>query len=126
MPAAFQQLLEASRIVEEHFRDVCDIEFTVQSDQVFINQVRLGTPRSPIANLRFALQFLAEGKIGPQEVLRRVAPAEVAAWLLLTIKNGSALRLLGKGLPACHGIATGKVIFQASDAVNCAAADEVL
>ncbi|MHB8522843.1 MAG: PEP-utilizing enzyme [Limisphaerales bacterium] len=120
MPSAFQQLVEAGKIAEQHFRDVCDMEFTVQNDQLFINAVRPGK-RSQIANVRFALQFLAKGKIGPQDVLRRVPPSDIAAWLLPVIENGSALRIVGNGLPACPGVATGKVVFRASDAVQSAA-----
>jgi len=117
MPAAFQQLVEAGRIAEQHLRDVCDMEFTVQNDQLFVLEVRQGK-RTPIANLRFALQFLAEGKIGPQDVLRRVAPTDIAAWLMPVITNASALRLLGSGLPACAGLATGTVAFQVSEVLE--------
>jgi phosphohistidine swiveling domain-containing protein len=120
MPSAFRQLANAADIAEKHFRDVCDIEFTVQNGQVFVLGVRPAR-RTPVANIRFALQFFAEGKIGPQEVLRRVAPSDVSIWLLPLIRNRRALRLVGRGLPASSGVATGKVVLQASDALNLAA-----
>ena len=116
----FQQLVEAGRIAEKYFRDVCDMEFTIQNGRLFVLAVRPGR-RSSIANLRIALQFLVENTIDPQDVLRRVSPTDIATWLLPVITNGSALRLIGNGSPACAGVATGKVVFRASDALDCAA-----
>ena len=110
MPSAFRQLTEVRDIAERHFQDVCDLEFSVQAGQLFVHQARRAS-RTSIANLRFALQFLVEGKIGPQDVLRRVSPSDIATWLKPVITNGSALRLVGTGLPACAGVATGKVVF---------------
>ena len=120
MPSAFRHLTEAREIAERHFQDVCDMEFSVQNGQLYILQA-CRAKRTPIANLRFALQFLVEGKIGPQDVLCRVSPSDVATWLLPVIENGNDLRLVGNGLPACAGIATGKVVFRSSDALDCAA-----
>ncbi len=96
------------------------MEFIVQNGRLFVTSVR-PAKRSGIANVRFALQFLTEGKIGPQDVLRRVSTSDIAVWLLPVIENRSALRLAGNGLPACPGVATGKVVFRASDAVQNAA-----
>lgn len=120
MPCAFRQMVEAREVAERYFQDVCDLEFSVQDGQLYILQARRAK-RSSIANLRFALQFLVEGKIGPQDVLRRVSPPDIAAWLLPVIENGSALRLVGKGLPTSGGVATGTVVFRASEAADCAA-----
>jgi len=119
MPSAFRQLAEAREIAERHFQDVCDLEFSVQDGQLYVLQARRAN-RTSIANLRFALQFLVEGKIGPQDVLRRISPTDIAAWLTPVITNGSALHCLGNGLPACAGVATGKVVFRSSDALDCA------
>jgi len=77
MPAAFQQLVEAGRIAEQHLRDVCDMEFTVQNDQLFVLEVRQGK-RTPIANLRlhfsFSLKARLDRKMCSAESLRLILP----------------------------------------------------
>src|ERR1041385_5210369 len=120
MPLAFQQLAKAAEVAEAHFQDVCDMEFSVQDGELYVLQTR-PAKRSPIANLRFALQFLVEGKIAPHEVLRRVSHADIAAWLKPVITNPRALRHLGNGLPAGVGVATGIAVYRSSDAVEYAA-----
>jgi len=117
MPSAFKQLCEVGRMAEQYFRDVCEMEFTVQNDHLFVLALRPGK-RSQIANLRFALQFLAEGKIGPQDVLRRVSPSDFTTWLVPVIRNGKDLRLVGRGIPACEGVATGRVAFHSDHALE--------
>jgi len=113
-PAVYQQLLRVRTIAEKHFRDVCDIEFTVEAGRLFVLNVR-PAKRSHVANLRFALQFLAEGLITPQEFLGRISSKDVADLTTSTILNLHSLPLLGSGLPACSGAATGQVVFRVSD-----------
>ena len=68
MPDAYRQLLDVRDRLENHFRDMCDIEFAIQEGRLFVLNVRPGK-RTPRANLKFLLQFLSEGKIGIRDVL---------------------------------------------------------
>jgi phosphohistidine swiveling domain-containing protein len=117
----YQQLLQVRRVAEKHFRDVCDVEFTVEGGRLFVTNVRLAK-RSSISNLRFALQFLAEGLITPQEALCRITPSNVAELMRPTIRNSDCLPTLGHGIAACPGGATGRVSFRASDVLRLAQA----
>lgn len=119
LPDVYQQLLQVRESLESHFRDVCDIEFTVQDGRLFILNAR-PAKRTPCANLKFALQFLSEGKIGITDVLDRVKLADVEDFIRPEIRNKSSLALLGRGLPACAGAATGEIVFDTSDAVRLA------
>ena len=114
LPDAFAQLLEIKRIAETNFRDVCDLEFTVQDGRVFLIQVRTGK-RTGIAAVRFAIQLMLEGKIGPIDVLTRISPRNVAEIVSPTIENPQDLRMVGSGLPSCSGIATGKIAFTSKE-----------
>jgi len=119
MPDTYQQLVRAREVLEDYFCDACDIEFTIEKGQLFILNARIAK-REPRANLRFALQFLAEGKIGIADVLRRVKPVDVEYLTLPEIRNRRSLELLGRGLAAGAGVATGRIVFDASDAIRLA------
>jgi phosphohistidine swiveling domain-containing protein len=117
LPDVYQQLVQARNAIEDHFRDVCDIEFTVEKGRLFILNVR-PAKRSGRASLRFALQFFSEGKIGIAEVLNRVRPRDIEEFIEPEIRNKSSLTLVGQGLPASSGAAAGKVVFNATDAIK--------
>ena len=108
MPDVYRQLLDVRDRVENHFRDMCDIEFTIENGRLFILNVRPGK-RTPRANLVILLQFLSEGKIGIRDVLARVRLADVENCCTPEIHNLDSLRYLGQGLPACGGAATGEM-----------------
>lgn len=101
-------------ILENHFKDVCDIEFVVQEGKLYILNTRIAK-RTPKANLRFALQFFQEGKIGIDTVLTIVKPVDIEDIVSSEVLNKSSLNLIGTGLPASIGIATGKIVLCASD-----------
>jgi len=107
-PQVYEHLCEVRRILEKNYRDVCDFEFTVQNGKLYVLNVRTAR-RTPEANLRFALQFFQEGKIGLSEAVSRVSPEDVESLVRPIIVNESELVPLGTGLPVCCGAATGRL-----------------
>jgi phosphohistidine swiveling domain-containing protein len=113
-PDEYKELLKFKEKLEIYFKDVCDFEFTIQEKKVYLMQARIAK-RTSRANLRFALQFFQEGKISIGDVLVRIRPEDIEDIASLCIKNKTKLTLLGKGLPASSGIATGKIALRYSD-----------
>jgi len=109
-PKVYKHLLEVRDSLETHFRDVCDFEFTVEEGRLYIVNVR-PAKRTREANLRFALQFYQEGKIGLSEAVARVSPEDVEAIGRPEIVNEGALDILGTGLAASPGVATGRLVL---------------
>ncbi len=110
MPDVYKQLLGVGNRVECHFRDMCDIEFTIENGQLFILNVRPGK-RTPRANLVILLHLLSEGTINIRDVLARVRLVDVEDFCTPQIRNLDSLEYLGHGLPACGGAATGEIAF---------------
>jgi pyruvate,orthophosphate dikinase len=123
MPQAFEQLNEIGKILEKHYKEVQDIEFTVQKGRVWMLQTR-NAKRTGFAAVRIAVDLVNEGLITSDEALNpRRIPADDLNQLLQPIfdpkaKKGaqSEGRLLAKGINAGPGAATGKICFHASDA----------
>lgn len=113
-PDVYKKLLQIKEISENHFKDVCNIVFTVQEKEVYVMQVRKAK-RTPKANLRFALELFQEGKIGIGDVLARIKLEDIEDIASPFIKNKTKLTLLGKGLPASRGICTGKIVLRGAD-----------
>jgi phosphohistidine swiveling domain-containing protein len=107
-----QTQLESIRaLLEAHTgNDVCDVEFTVEDGKLYVVEARRAR-RSPIANLRFALQFLEEGQITLPEALRRVRPEDVHACLAPHIASEKHLQKVGTGMPVSSGAATGHALL---------------
>jgi phosphohistidine swiveling domain-containing protein len=120
-PTVYQQLLQVRKIAEKHYRDVCDIEFIVENGRIFVTQVR-PSKQTSVARIRTTLAFLDEGLITPKEALSRITSGNVAEMLRSTILNRSRLPIVGTGLPAFAGSATGQVAFSAWDAIRLAQA----
>ncbi|NOZ78835.1 MAG: pyruvate, phosphate dikinase [Acidobacteria bacterium] len=125
----WDQLLEARKILEDHFRDMQDIEFTVERGKLWLLQTRTAK-RTGLAAIRIAVDMVDEGRIEPAEALRRVEPEQLNQ-LLRPIFDPEELarakaekRVVAKGLPAGPGAATGRVVFNAPDAVDKARAGE--
>src|SRR4030042_7129741 len=113
-PTLYQELLQIKDILENHYHEMCDIEFTIERGKLYILNTCIGK-RNPKANLRFALQFFQEGNIVITEVLKRIKPADVEEFTNPELLNRKVLKLVGKGLPASAGISTGKIALCASD-----------
>lgn len=123
MPAVYQQLLQVRDTLEAHFGDMQDMEFTVERGRLFVLQTRSGK-RTGSAAVRIATDMVAERRLSPQQALLKM-DAEGITQLLAPVFSGAdkdkALaegRLLGKGLNAGPGAATGRVVFRAADAVE--------
>lgn len=122
MPKAFGALRRICQLLERHFRDVQDIEFTIENEKLWLLQTRTGK-RTGFAALRVAVDMVSERIISQREALLRVEPDQLNQ-LLRPIFDQQAKerahqekRLLGRGLPAGPGAATGRIVFHAEDAV---------
>jgi pyruvate,orthophosphate dikinase len=130
-PVAYKQLYEIRKKLEKHYKDMQDIEFTVEDKKLFMLQCRNGK-RTGFAGVRIAVEMVDEKLIGKDEALRRVEP-EALNQLLRPVFDGAAKaaavkegRLLAKGLPAGPGAATGRIVFFADDAEAWAAKGETV
>ncbi len=117
MPDIYQQLLKAETKLENHYRDMQDVEFTIQEGRLWMLQTRNGK-RTGAAMVRIAMELLRQGMIDEKEALRRVN-AERLNELLHPVFDPAALktaRVIAHGLPASPGAATGQVVFFADEA----------
>ncbi|MDI6823894.1 MAG: pyruvate, phosphate dikinase [Bacillota bacterium] len=115
MPATYRQILDVARLLEEHYRDVQDIEFTVQEGKLYVLQTRSGK-RTARAAIRTAVDMVREGLITREEAIGRVDPAQVVQMLHRGVDPDFRTPPLATGLPASPGAATGKVVFDADRA----------
>jgi len=119
MPAAYKQLMEIQEKLEGHYKDMQDIEFTIQDGKLWLLQTRNGK-RTGAAMLKIAVDLLSEGKIDEKAAMMRVEPNKLDE-LLHPVFDVNALKtakLIGKGLPASPGAATGQIVFFADEAKN--------
>ena len=114
-PEVFQQLLDLCRLLEHHFRDMQDIEFTVEKGKLYLLQTRSGKRTAP-ASIRVAVDMVKEGLLTKQESLLRVLPSHVEQLVHRQIDPNYEIRPIATGLPASPGAATGKVIFDTDEA----------
>ncbi|HSW10734.1 MAG TPA: pyruvate, phosphate dikinase [Bacillota bacterium] len=115
LPEAHAQLERYARLLEAHYRDMQDIEFTVEQDRLYILQTRSGK-RSVAASIRVAVDLAEEGVIDREAALLRVEPEALARLLHPTIDSRAALDVLATGLPASPGAATGSIALDADSA----------
>ena len=115
MPAAYAELVKVRETLERHYRDMQDIEFTVQSNKLYMLQTRNGK-RTAAASLKIAVDMAREGLIDHTEAVKRVNPAALDQLLHPTLDPKAPRRLLAKGLPASPGAASGIVVFSADEA----------
>lgn len=116
-PAIHAELLHHARTLEVAHADMQDIEFTVESGRLWLLQTRSGK-RSPAAAVRLAVAFGREGRISPEEALRRVRPEHVVALLREHVEPGArqAAGVVAAGRPACPGLARGVVVVDVDEA----------
>ena len=115
MPEVFQQLCEVRNRLEAHYKEMQDIEFTVQSGTLYMLQTRTGK-RTAAAALKIATQMVEEGLIDEAEAVRRVDPAALDQLLHPTLDPQAERKVIAKGLPASPGAASGEVVFSADRA----------
>ncbi len=120
MPAVYNQLIEVAQTLESHYRDMQDIEFTVENNVLYMLQTRSGK-RTAGAALKIAVDMAAEGLITEQEAVLRLEPAQLDQLLHPTISPNATRDMLVQGLPASPGAAVGKVVFSSDKAAEMAA-----
>ncbi|CAO3398956.1 pyruvate, phosphate dikinase [Azospirillum palustre] len=123
MPEVFNQLNEVRLKLEKHYRDMQDIEFTVQQNKLFMLQTRNGKRTAPAA-LKIAVDLASEGVIDQNEAVRRIDPASLDQLLHPTLDPKADRKIIAKGLPASPGAASGKVVFTADEAEQMAGKGE--
>ncbi len=117
LPEAYDELYRTQALLEEHYRDMQDIEFTVQEGRFYILQTRSGK-RTGRASVRIAVEMVREGMIDEKEALLRVSPDHVQSFLLPMVDPDAPRDVIAQGLPASPGGATGVVVFSADEAVT--------
>ncbi|ACI51786.1 pyruvate, phosphate dikinase [Gluconacetobacter diazotrophicus PA1 5] len=114
LPEAYRELLAVRDILERHYRDMQDIEFTVQNNRLYMLQTRTGK-RTAAAALRIAIAMAEEGLITHEEAIRRVPPSSLDQLLHPTLDPDAPRTMLSRGLPASPGAAAGAIVFSAED-----------
>ena len=125
MPDVFKQLNDVRLLLEKHYRDMQDIEFTVQQHKLWMLQTRTGKRTAPAA-LKIAVDMAREGLIDQKEAVKRIDPASLDQLLHPTLDPKAEKKVLAKGLPASPGAASGKVVFSADTAEHMAAKGETV
>lgn len=115
LPGVYRELVRVADLLEQHYGDMQDIEFTVEKGRLFMLQTRNGK-RSAAAAVRIAVDLVKEGKISRETALLRVEPEQVVQLLHRGIDPASQARAIAVGLPASPGAATGAIVFDADDA----------
>jgi pyruvate,orthophosphate dikinase len=115
MPDAYAELVRIYGVLERHYRDMQDMEFTVERGKLWMLQTRNGK-RTAKAALRIAVELASEGLIGEEEAVNRVDPAALDQLLHPTIDPNAERKILGSGLPASPGAASGEIVFNSEDA----------
>jgi pyruvate,orthophosphate dikinase len=121
--AAYAALLECCERLETHYRDMQDVEFTIEDGRLYLLQTRRGK-RTAAAAVRVAVDMVAEGRIDRDEALRRVEPEQVDRLLHPSFDPEAPREAIARGLPASPGAVTGKVVFTADEAERRGAAGE--
>jgi len=115
MPEAYAELVRIYGILEKHYRDMQDMEFTIQEGKLWMLQTRSGK-RTAKAALRIAVDLASEGLISEEEAVGRVEPSALDQLLHPTIDPKAERRVLTTGLPASPGAAAGEIVFNSDDA----------
>jgi pyruvate,orthophosphate dikinase len=115
MPEAFGHFVGICERLEKHYRDMQDLEFTIERGKLWMLQTRSGK-RTAKAAIRIAAEMAKEGLLSREEAISRVDPASLDQLLHPTIDPKAARDIIGTGLPASPGAATGEIVFSSDDA----------
>ncbi len=130
-PKAYKQLYDIRRKLEKHYREMQDIEFTIEDSKLYMLQCRTGK-RTGLADVRIAVEMVEEKLIKKEDALLRIEPEALNQLLRPVFQPAAKVkamkegRMLAKGLPAGPGAATGRIVFFAEDAVEWAGRGEVV
>jgi len=119
MPDCYQQLLDIRELLEKHYHDMQDIEFTIEKDKLYMLQTRNGK-RTATAAVKIAVDMVKEGLIDKKEAVLRVAPEQLDQLLHPSLDPKATKEIIATGLPASPGAASGEIVFSAEDAENAA------
>ena len=119
MPGIYEQFINTTQILENHYKDMQDIEFTIENERLFILQTRNGK-RTAKAAVNIAVDMVNEGKITKEECISRIEPKTLEQLLHPTFDENEIKKfnIISKGLPASPGAASGKIYFKAEDVVR--------
>ncbi|RTQ41569.1 pyruvate, phosphate dikinase [Brucella abortus] len=115
MPEAFAEFLKVANRLEQHYRDMQDLEFTIERGKLWMLQTRSGK-RTARAALKMAVEMAAQGLISEEEAVLRIDPAALDQLLHPTIDPRAERQVVGMGLPASPGAATGEIVFSSEEA----------
>ena len=116
MPEAFAEFAAICKRLESHYRDMQDLEFTIEGGKLWMLQTRAGK-RTAKAALKIAVELAEAGVISREEAVQRIDAASLDQLLHPTIDPGAPREVIGSGLPASPGAATGEIVFTSEDAV---------
>ncbi len=125
VPLAYKELEQTYKRLEKHYRDMLDLEFTIQEGKLYMLQTRVGK-RTGISAVRIAVEMVKEGLISKREAVQRVGPDQLAQYLypIFETKAEAGSTPLGKGLPAGPGAAAGRIALSPDRAVDMKAAGQ--
>jgi pyruvate,orthophosphate dikinase len=121
IPAVHSELQEIMQLLENHYKDLCDIEFTVEKGKLWILQTRVGK-RTAEAAFRIALQFVDEGTITMDEAILRTTGDQLAMLMFPQFDTSGSLIEIARGIPASPGAAVGEAVFDSKRAFDLAKA----
>ena len=119
LPKAYNELDRIYKKLEKHYKDMLDIEFTVQEGKLYMLQTRVGK-RTAASALRIAIDMVKEGLIDKKTAILRIDPQQIDQLLHPMIDPKAKISVIAKGLPASPGAAVGKVVFTADEAEKAA------
>ena len=125
MPQVFAEFARTTALLEKHYRDMQDLEFTVENGKLWMLQTRSGK-RTAKAALRIAVDMANEGLITHEEAIARIDPAALDQLLHPTIDPEAARKVVATGLPASPGAASGEIVFNSEDAEAAKAAGKAV
>jgi len=115
LPGVYARLQELAGRLEKHYRDMQDIEFTVEKENLYLLQTRNGK-RTAQASVKIAVDLMEEGIITREEAVARIEPGHLDQLLHRSIDDSQNLQVIAEGLPASPGAATGRIVFDADTA----------
>jgi len=124
-PQLYKQLLDTSEILERHYREMQDVEFTVEQGKLYMLQTRAGK-RTAQAAVKIAVDMVGEGLIDKREAVLRVEPSQVEQLLHKQIDPNAKVKVIAKGLNASPGAAVGKAVFDSERAKELENAEEAV
>jgi pyruvate, orthophosphate dikinase len=122
-PACYAELMQIMETLENHYRDLCDIEFTIERGKLWMLQTRVGK-RTAAAAFRIAVQLVDQGLIDLDEALIRVTGSQLAHLMFPRFDTSGDVKKIAKGISASPGAAVGKAVFDSARAVEQAAAGQ--